>query len=87
MNRYPHRTPWAPAIGIAAALATVATMGLAIVLPAGVHVNPAADSTMVVTRDARPGEVTIQLERVEIVTTGTAVSVGKPASEALKQRV
>jgi hypothetical protein len=62
MKRYPHTTPWAPAIGFAAAVATVATMALAVVLPA--HVQPAADLNAVA---KAAGEVTVTLERIEVV--------------------
>jgi hypothetical protein len=62
MKRYPHTTPWAPAIGFAAAVATAATMALAIVLPA--HVSPASGLTGVANA---AGEVTVTLERIDVL--------------------
>jgi hypothetical protein len=62
MKRYPHTTPWAPAIGFAAAVATAATMALAVVLPA--HVQPAADVTALA---KSAGEVTVTLERTDVL--------------------
>ena len=74
MKRYPHTTPWAPAIGFAAAVATAATMALAVVLPA--HVQPASDPTGMATS---AGTVTVTLERIEIVASRPADRLVIPA--------
>ena len=60
MKRYPHTTPWTPAIGLAA-LASVATLALAVVLPAVSAAPAAADASI----SGRTPQVTVVVERLD----------------------
>jgi len=64
MKRFPHTTPWAPAIGFAAVAATIATMGIAVVLPAKMMVQPGFEAAVMAKREARSADVTVMLERI-----------------------
>ncbi len=91
MNRYPHTRPCAPVFGFAAIVATVLTLGVAIVLPAHLSVQPGVDNSVLATRGAAPAEVTVKIERVEAVAVRPAPAVDKatpvPAAfVATKQR-
>ncbi len=81
MKRYPHTTPWSSAIGLAAGVATVATMGIAIVLPATIGARPGTDAAVLAARDSKPAEVTVVLERIDVVAARPS-SGGKAAAEA-----
>jgi hypothetical protein len=60
MIRYPHTTPWSPALGFAAVAATVATLAIAVVLPAGIQ-TPLADPIA-----ANASQVSVTLERIDV---------------------
>jgi hypothetical protein len=62
MKRYPHTTPWSAALGFAAAVATVATLGLAIVLPASVDTRIVDDAAFA----AKASAVSVTIETVEV---------------------
>jgi hypothetical protein len=63
MKRYPHTTPWAPAMGFAA-LASIATLAVTVLLPAAY--GPPAE-TSVAPREAAAPQATVKLERIDVV--------------------
>jgi hypothetical protein len=65
MKRYPHTTPWKPALGLAT-LASVATLAVAVVLPA-IAGGP-GETAYVAERDVKAATVTVTLERVDLLT-------------------
>ncbi len=74
MKRYAHN-PFAPAIALAAVAATAVVMAVAVVLPARMDVQPAADAALA-KRDAR-AIVTVVVERVDVASQ-PAVAVDRP---------
>ncbi len=78
MTRYPHTTPWKPAIGFAA-IASVATLAIAVVLPA-VSSAPCAEPASLATQDGRNAQATVRLERLD-APVGQSTAAVSPSAE------
>jgi hypothetical protein len=79
MNRYPHN-PLAPVFAFGAVLATVVTMAIAIVLPATMNVQPGTDAAVLAKYTPKPAEVTVEIERIEVVAAPSAAAHDRAAS-------
>lgn len=79
MKRYPNNR-MSPAIAIVAAIAAVATMAVAVVLPATMRAQPGLDANVLAKREARPTQVTVTIERVDVAAQPAPAITGGAAS-------